>query len=1392
MMSARTASSRQFHTVIGMLCLLSGAAAVSQSLANPSSLVNQPPALALALRGSARVSTYGKLPLAFEVNQGQTDARVKFLSRGRGYALFLTGDEAVLTLGPAGKSANRAGQSTNVKTLAEEPAHRKLATEDSQLESVLRMKLVGGDVGAAVAGADKLPGTSNYFIGNDPRKWRTDVVNYARVRYQDVYPGVDLVYYGNQGGQLEYDFVVAPGADPNVVTLDVGANVVGTRKGQRRSSLRIAADGDLVVKINGGEVRFQKPIAYQEQFATRHSLDGRYVLRGGRRIGFEVASYDHSKPLIIDPVLSYSTFLGGSGNDTAKGIALDSAGNAYVTGYTNSTNFPTTPGTLQTVLGPPSGAQNAYVTKLNAAGSALVYSTYLGGNNADQGFGIAVDSAGSAYVTGYTQSPNFPMAHPVQATLVGGQNAFVTKLNAAGNALVYSTYLGGNNSDAGRAIAVDSAGSAYVSGSCGTNFPTTTGAFQRTPGTGGSSDAFVTKFNAAGSALVYSTLLGGNNVDFGYGIAVDSAGNAYVTGLTTSTDFPTANPFQSINAGGSFGNGNAFVTKLNASGTALVYSTYLGGSNISGQGHGGDTALAIAVDSAGSAYVTGSTASSNFPTTANAFDVVCNACIPGPSANAFVTKFNAAGNALVYSTFLGGTATAFSGSTDVGYGIAVDSAGNAYVTGLIGNPGFPTLNPIVPNGGSVFVTELNAAGSALVYSTPLGAAAAVSGDVGYGIAVDSAGNAYVAGVTGNTDFPTTRGAFQTTLGGGGGDAFVAKIAPGNAAPAVSLSAASLTFSAQNVGTTSASQTETVTNTGTANLTLSTATLGGANAGDFAKGSDTCTGATVTPAGTCKVVLTFTPSAAGSRSASLSFADNAVGSPQAVTLSGTGVATVPQALLTPSPVAFGNQASGTSSAVQVVVLSNPGTASLNITSLTLTGASSSAFSVQSACGAVLLAGASCNISTMFSPTTIGALSAAITVVDNAANSPQSDTLTGTGTAALAPQAVLAPATVPFANQISGTTSASQTVTLSNPGTATLNITSITLGGSNPAAFALTNGCGATLAVGSSCPLTITFTPGGVTSFSASINVVDNASNSPQGATLSGTGTAPLVPQASLNPATISFANQVSGTTSTSQTVTLSNPGNAALTITGITLTGANSTAFALTNGCGTSLAAGANCLLSVTFTPGAVGTFAAAITVADNAAGSPQSASLSGTGAAPPDFTTSSPTPPQTVTAGAAATYQISVTSAAGIFNLPVTLSATGLPTGATAVFTPPIVTPGSTGSTSSLVIQTSATMAELRDGGQEHRRPARSNTGLFEFASSGIGMACLLFFRRVPRFNHGGRLLLVVAGLFLMSLGISACGGGFPESATARSFTITVTGTNGADIHATTITLTVK
>src|SRR5213593_2593929 len=465
------------------------------------------------------LAAYGKLPLSFEANAGQADPQVKFLSRGSGYTLFLTPTEAVLTLTKADAHAKRriSGEAT-------------LVEPEKRAATVLRMKLLGANPTPSVTGVEELPGRSNYFIGNDSKKWRANVPTYAKVEYRDVYPGVNLVYYGNQR-QLEYDFVVSPGADPKAITLAFdgvdGAAIDGL--------------GDLVLRADGGEVRLRKPFVYQDHDGQRAVIPTRYVLKAERQVAFEVAAYDATKPLIIDPVLAYSTYLGGSATDIGHGIAVDAAGNAYVTGDANSSDFPTTLGAFQ-----PTGRGPAFVTKLNATGSALAYSTYLGNGNGNAS-AIAVDAAGNAYVTGIA-GPNFPTTPGTFQTTPGGglADAFVTKLDPTGSALVYSTYLGGSSTDDGHGIAVDPNCSvncnAYVTGETASrDFPTTPGAAQTTFGGVGliGFDAFVTKLNPTGSALVYSTYLGGSVDDSGFGIAVDAAGNAYVTGLTTSSDFPT-------------------------------------------------------------------------------------------------------------------------------------------------------------------------------------------------------------------------------------------------------------------------------------------------------------------------------------------------------------------------------------------------------------------------------------------------------------------------------------------------------------------------------------------------------------------------------------------------------------------------------------------------------------------------------------------------------------------------------------------------------------------------------------------------------------------------------------------------------------------------------------
>jgi hypothetical protein len=663
--------------------------------------------------------------LSFEANQGQADPQVQFLSRGSGSTLYLTGTEAVLQFqGPAAPGA-----------AAEIPA-----------PAVLHMQILGGNAAAQGVGLEPLPGKVNYFIGNDPQAWRTDVPTYAKVEFANVYDGIDLVYYGTEQAQLEYDFVVAPGADPRAIRLGFA--------GAER--LDIDAGGDLLVQAGGQQVRLHSPVIYQDGNGSREEVSGGYLLNGGGQVAFQVGAYDPSKPLVIDPLLVYSTYLGGNGDDGGFGIAVDSTGSVYVAGYTSSTNFPTR-NPFQPASG---GPTDVFVSKLNAAGTALVYSTYLGGSGGETPYGhIAVDSAGNVYVTGTTASTNFPTRNALQPAYGGGpEDTFVTKLNPTGSALVYSTYLGGSGDESGYGCAVDGSGDLYVSGyTSSSNFPTTAGAFQRTYG-GGIRNAYVAKLNPAGSALLFSTYLGGNRDDSVRDLTLDAAGNVYVTGWTSSTNFPTtASALQRTYGGGSY---DGFVAKFNAAGTA-VYSTYLGGS-------GEDSGRDIAVDSAGNAYVAGYTGSRNFPTR--------NALQPtygGGPYDGFVTKLNAAGTALVYSTFLGG-----SGNDYLWGGIGLDSAGNAYVLGSTNSLDFPVKNAIQPTFGGGesddFVAKLNAAGTALVYSTYLGGSGDEDMTVG-AIAVDAAGFAYVTGTTESSDFPT-KNPLQRSLGGGY-DAFVVKIDP---------------------------------------------------------------------------------------------------------------------------------------------------------------------------------------------------------------------------------------------------------------------------------------------------------------------------------------------------------------------------------------------------------------------------------------------------------------------------------------------------------------------------------------------------------------------------------------------------------------------------------------
>jgi len=680
-------------------------------------------------RGRRISETPIQVPLRFEVNQGQTDAQVNFVSRGHGFTLSLTAGEAVLDL-----------RNTGAKSSSQRHARSETANAKAH-GAVLRMKLAGANPASSAVGLDPLPGRSNYFIGNDPTKWRMNIFNYARVEYREVYPGVSLVYYGNDTGNLEYDFVVAPGVSPEAIRLGF----------QGATKLRLDAEGNLRLKVSGGELTLLKPTIYQEADGGRREITGNFVLHRSKEIGFQVGAYDSSKPLVIDPVLVYSTYLGGSLAETGWDIVSDASGNVYVSGQASSTNFPVLNAAQPNNAG---GFSDAFVTKLDPNGS-LVYSTYIGGNGLEFGYAVAVDPAGNAYVAGVTESSNLPTTPGAFQPSFRGNvgDAFVVKLNASGNALVFCTYLGGGEYEIARGIATDSAGNAYVAGETkSVDFPTVN-AFQGSYG--GLADAFVTKLNPSGTAAIYSTYLGGNNGDGAYAIAVDADGSAYVVGSGTSVDFPRVSPAQ---AGyGGFGGvaGDAFITKFSPSGTSLVFSTYLGGSsNESGRG--------VAVDSAGNAYLTGWTDSSDFPTV-NALQASFNG-----SRNAFVAKLPPSGNPWVYVTLLAGN------SVDEGTAIAADSAGNAYVTGLTSSTNFPSANPLQAAFGGefdVFISKITPSGSALVFSTYLGGS---SWDGGNGIAVDLSGGVYVTGGSSGTDFPTAN-PFQATRVGVNSEAIILKL-----------------------------------------------------------------------------------------------------------------------------------------------------------------------------------------------------------------------------------------------------------------------------------------------------------------------------------------------------------------------------------------------------------------------------------------------------------------------------------------------------------------------------------------------------------------------------------------------------------------------------------------
>jgi hypothetical protein len=1196
------------------------------------------------------------------------------------------------------------------------------------------------------------------------------------VEYDKVYPGIDVAYYG-VGQQLEYDFILGPHADPRKIRLKVdGAD-----------RIEINAGGDLALTVGSAQILQRKPVVYQDTAGGRKRVEARYVDLGRSRVGFEIAGYDPASSLVIDPVLVFSTYFGGSGGDSAVGTALDSSGNVYISGETTSNALP------GTRLGQAfnGGGSAAFVAKISPSGT-LISSTYIGGSNDEAiAVAVAVDGSGDMYLSGGTTSATFPTSSPLQATMGGGGlDAFVLELNSSGTGFVFSTFLGGSSKDIAQAIALDGSGNVYVTGFTeSSNFPTLNAT---QPKFTGSLEAFAAKIVPGGSAFLYSTYFGGG-ADFNNGMTVDASGDMYLYGDTASTSFPVLNAIQPTFCGWAPGqtvtNNHGWVAMLNSAGSP-VYATYICGSIAA------DAVRGAAVAPNGNLFITGNTASTTFPTLNP-----IQAAYGGGASDAFVMELSPTG-ALLYSTYVGGN------GQDVAQGLQLDALNNIYIAGYTSSTNLVTLNPVQSaNAGAedAFLTKINAAGSAIVFSTYLGGR---NNDQAYGMAVNALAQAYLTGQTASTNFPTLN-PLQATYGGGSADVFVAAIATcgftfsqpgliaaagasgnlsitttpecgwtatsnsawitltppdsgagsgvvaysvsantggtrsgtlsiggymvtitqtgvpvltitkthagnfsqgqngaiytvtvssastggattsavtvtetvpsgltlasmsgtgwscssntcgrsdvlnaGSSYPAITVtvnvaanasspqvnqvsvsgggaatanatdstvigspltSVGSLSFGNQNINTTSSPQSVILTNPGPGALSISSIGMAGANSGDYAQ-TNNCpiSPSTLAANGTCTINVTFTPAAAGARSAALTITDSLAGSPQSVSLSGTGV--IPVVTLSVSSLAFGNQGLNSTSAAQPITLTNTGPGALTITSVGIAGANPSDFAQTGNCPtspATLAVNGTCTINVTFTPTAAGSRAASVTIADNGVSSPQTATLSGTG---VAPTVSFSPPSV--SGYVAVGTSNTAPITLTNTGSGPLLIASIAITGTNAADYSQTNNCPlspATLAATLACTINLTFTPSAVGLRTAALSITDNGSGSPQSVNVSSYGETPAV---KLSSASLSFGNQGLNTTSTAIPLTLTNSGPGSLSISSIAIAGANPGDFAQTNNCPTSpsiMAVNATCTINVTFTPTALGSRAASVTIADNGTSSPQSPALSGTG-----------------------------------------------------------------------------------------------------------------------------------------------------------------------------------
>jgi hypothetical protein len=1166
---------------------------------------------------------------AFEPNRGQSAPQVKFLTRANGATVFLTDDSVYVSWG---RRNARNGQS---------------ATAHSDF---VRLEFAGAGHSGKAAGDSLLPGKTNYLIGRDPSRWHTDVPHYAAVRYAGLYPGVDARFYGGVQG-LEYDLTASPGTDLRQLLLRVkGAD-----------SFHLDAHGNLVIGAGVHQLTMKRPQIYQLENKTRTDVASGYRLLNGNEIGFEVGKHRADLPLVIDPIISvaYTTFLGGNGAEQGNSVAVDSAGKIYVGG---TTTLPTFPEAATFTDGPANGTSTLFVAKIDPSqsGSAsLTYLAFIGGSGNDQGGLVALDNSPlsatppgtpNLAILGWTTSMNFPVT--MGSVPTGTPNLTVSDLNSAGNGFIYSEYFGGSGAEATQgtgAIVTSSTGGGIATDSLGDVFVTsdTTSANLTTTGTAivptftGPSDGMLAEFASGTGTLLYCSYLGLNATTVGSsGIAVDSSGNAYVDGFTSTTTTTFTNTFQGTYPGGSL---DAFVMEVNLNpvppASGLVYGGFIGGTQT-------DQATSVTVDNAtpANAYVAGLTQSSNLiPSTGVTNAPFQPSLGSGATQNGFFAVINQSASppVLQYITYLGGSGTDTAESVAVVPPSTPGPSTQVYVAGSTTSTNFPSLCTLQGFSGAQdqFVAEFNpttSGAASLLDSTFLGGSDTAQAN---SVAAGPAGNAIIFGETISPDYPLAgnpQTGFQLTCTSCAAstplsDAVLTKVTV-NSTPVgcAAFSPTPAVFGSFADGTTSPAVNVQLTNDGSASLSITSVTVVGANSGDFAVPIDTClTSSPIAEGSKCGLSITFTPSILGPETAQLQVTDDGVASPQTLTLTGTGTGV--GITLSGTSLTFPNTSQGQVSAAQTITLTNNSADNLSVTQSSIAGTNPTDFEFGSSnnCTGTIAPSGTCTIAIQFAPnesnppSTGLALSAQynLSLMDQTNQSTQTVTipLAGTEFPAL-PGVVFSPTSLTFSSENVGGSTAPLPITVTNNGSAALNVTSVSITGANPGDFSQTNTCIASspLAPNANCTISVTFQPTAAGPRSASVSVSDNVTGSPQTVPISGTGTAAGV---TLTPSSLTFLGQNPGTPPSSpQTVTLQNIGTGPLTISSIAITGTNVGDFAQTNNCpigpSATLNAGQACAIAVTFAPTGTGARSASLSVSDNANPSPQSVSLSGTGTIP--------------------------------------------------------------------------------------------------------------------------------------------------------------------------------